>query len=185
MWSRERNALAAERRLAPSLNIEYDRLNSLFTPKHETYRLRVWNSGVDTIDDVWVRLVAASTPSDHYLQGFLPITLRAQHTTGGAPFTLNDCAPLFIDFLECADRLTAQITTRPDAKIILLCHDVRSHHASVEHAGEHQFEVEVQGRNVPTCRKIFRASSTLPAKTPEGASIEITEVSDEQPPVRR
>src|ERR1043165_8440041 len=60
----------AQSKLSPSLLVTFDATNSLFSyPAHETYRLRVLNTGVASVADVRVRVVNAPTAS--YLRGML------------------------------------------------------------------------------------------------------------------
>jgi hypothetical protein len=180
VWRKEwKRAEEAERKLAPKLAIAYDSANSLFTPEHETYRLRVWNAGITAIDDVEVRITA--TPTLGYLSGYLPMVLREQHAQTGPPFTLKGNTPRYFDFLEYSEKLSAHIVNN-GAQLVLFCHDFeRAHRASFGHVGENVIEIEVSGRDVPPCHKVFRVRSLLPGRRTDGASLEVTEVASGWP----
>jgi hypothetical protein len=178
----------AEESLQPRLNVEYDNDKSLFdAPRSATYRLRVSNLGITTIDGVRVRVM--NIPTAPQLAGVLPITLREQHG-GEAPFTLNNTA-LFIDLLEYSEEQMGKVTVTTSSggtddgqsvtrrlEYAALCNDSRSPRILID-CGEgsvNRIEIEVEGRDVLTCRKQFRVRSLLPARRSDGADLEITEI---------
>lgn len=173
--------LEAQSKLSPSLLVTFDATNSLFSyPAHETYRLRVLNTGVASVADVRVRVVNAPTAS--YLRGMLPISLRRMHG-GDPPFALNDNAPLFVDFLEW-DCKSAQVTgfgRTFHSLVALICNDAASPQIPLWFDDRpHEIEIEVQGQNVPTSRKKLRIQSLLPNRS-EAATLQIAEIDEFSP----
>ena len=99
----------SQAKLQPALEVVYDGDNSLFRPStHETYRLRLTNTGVQSLSGVKARIT--SVPTAPYLRGIVPISLRAQHGEN-PPFTLNDNAPLWLDCFEVGPELFADFRT--------------------------------------------------------------------------
>lgn len=175
MHTRDIAMATLRNRLEPKFSVEYDADSSLVFPEGETYRILVRNTGLMTIDDVVVRIV--SIPTAPHLNGFLPFTLREQHTASGGPFTLNQDAPLHIDFLEWSEHTSAQVN-RAGLQFILFCHARNSFGGGgLQHEGVNFIRVQVQGRNVPSHYQDFRVMSRLAEhKASGGGSLTIEPV---------
>ena len=168
-----------QRKLIPWLDFYSSPHDSLLTgdERGETYRLVVVNNSVKTIDNVWVRVI--SGPTESHLNGAFPIWLREQHSEVGGPFVLNGGgAKLLIDLFQYSATLSTQIA-RDGQQRILFCYDpARPTYAGIMHSGSHEIEIEAQGRDVTPQRKKFCVRSLLPERLPNGASLDIAEISE-------
>jgi hypothetical protein len=189
----------------PRLDVEYDGAHSDFSSSKriEVYRLRVFSRGGDdviTIKGVRVRVTGIVPSPTVWIPGeSMDISLRAMKIAGEEiprpPFTLNKDAPLFVDFLEQTGRpevRSSEAGTDGEhrsvtriVQVMRLCSDLRPlSDGSKQHGLEIAFmegvdyliEVEVQGHDAITSRKIFRVRSLFPGHASDGAGLDITEV---------